>query len=155
MDEGICIIILFKYWNLDTYTATRFGDLTILLKNAKDKKTKQTTAIRRAKPVAIRVTKLEKGNFLISTYCHLMQSLVVDFSCHFYFCIMSFYFKDALLHKKWSFPLRIFLVNRLNPQLPEDLVLFTEKIYDGKLHFCAVRVYEPVKFLWSKVLVSS
>ena len=100
MDEGICIIILFKYLNLDTYTATRFGDLKILLKNAKDKKTKQTTAIRRAKPVAIRVTKLEKGNVLISTYCHLMQSLVVDFSSHFYFCIMSFYFKDALLHKK-------------------------------------------------------
>ena len=41
------------------------------------------------------------------------------------------------LHKKWSFPLRIFSINvtKSNPQFPTDLVKFTEEIFNGKLHF--------------------
>ena len=38
-------------------------------------------------------------------------------------------------HKKWSFPLRIFLVNFFSKKFPADLVSFTEKIRNGKLHF--------------------
>ena len=36
------------------------------------------------------------------------------------------------LHKKWSFTLRISLVN---PQFPADLFTLTEEILNGKLHF--------------------
>ena len=39
------------------------------------------------------------------------------------------------LDKKWSFPLRISLVNVPNPHFAADLVLFTEEILNGKLHF--------------------
>ena len=42
--------------------------------------------------------------------------------------------KDLTLHEKWSFPLRISLVN-----VTADLVIFTEEILNGKLHFlCSV-----------------
>ena len=39
------------------------------------------------------------------------------------------------LHKKWSFPLRISSVNVTKLEFPADLVIFTEEIVNGKLHF--------------------
>ena len=43
------------------------------------------------------------------------------------------------LHKKWSFPLRIFSVNVTKPQFPADFLTFTEEILNEKLHFlCSV-----------------
>ena len=39
------------------------------------------------------------------------------------------------LHKKWSFPLRISSVN-----VTKSAVTFTEEIFNGKLHFCALTV---------------
>ena len=33
---------------------------------------------------------------------------------------------------------------RPNPQEPADLVSFTEEIFNGKLHFCAVRLFFKV-----------
>ena len=43
------------------------------------------------------------------------------------------------LHKKWSFPLRICLLNVTNLQKTANLVTFTEEILNGKLHFlCSV-----------------
>ena len=52
------------------------------------------------------------------------------------------------LHKKWSFPLRIFSVNVTKPQFPHiywrnpdpaDFLTFTEEILNEKLHFlCSV-----------------
>ena len=42
------------------------------------------------------------------------------------------------LHKQWSFPLRISLVNVTTLQFPVDLVTFTEEILNEKLHFYAV-----------------
>ena len=38
-------------------------------------------------------------------------------------------------HKKWSFPLRVSSVNVTNPQFSADLATFSEKIFNGKLHF--------------------
>ena len=44
-----------------------------------------------------------------------------------------------ILHKKWSFPLRISSINITNSAANCGLVTFTEKILNGKLHFfCSV-----------------
>ena len=43
---------------------------------------------------------------------------------------------ENALHKKISFPLRVFSVNVTKSA--GDLATFTEKILNGKLHFCAV-----------------
>ena len=35
-----------------------------------------------------------------------------------------------------------------NPQFPADLVIFTEEIFNGKIHFCTVwvcNIYLPIK----------
>ena len=39
------------------------------------------------------------------------------------------------MHKKSSFPLRIFSLNVTKSQFAADLVTFTEEIFNGKLHF--------------------
>ena len=44
--------------------------------------------------------------------------------------------------QKISFPLRISYVNMTNPQFPTDLVTFTEKNRNGKLHFYNVGFIE-------------
>ena len=41
--------------------------------------------------------------------------------------------------KNWSFPIRISSVNVTKPQIPADLVTFTEEIFNGKFHLlCSV-----------------
>ena len=47
------------------------------------------------------------------------------------------------LHKKWSFPLRISPVS-----VTMDLVTFTEKILNGKLHFCAVLIKQSRELIF-------
>ena len=42
--------------------------------------------------------------------------------------------KPTILHKKWSFPLRVSSVN----VIPAYLVTFTEEILNGKLHFLCI-----------------
>ena len=58
-------------------------------------------------------------------------------NCVLKWCLHS----DVLtLHKKWSFLLRISLVNVTKSQETAHLVTFTEEILNGKLHFlCSVR----------------
>ena len=47
------------------------------------------------------------------------------------------------LHKKWSFTLRISSVNVPKSAVIADLVTFTEKVLNGKLHFlCSVRGFQ-------------
>ena len=58
------------------------------------------------------------------------------------------------LHKKWSFPLRIYSVNVSKPQFPADLVTFTEEILNGKLHFfCSVYIFGAKRKHWIKWLI--
>ena len=53
-----------------------------------------------------------------------MTFVTLNQFCKVYFC---------------SFPLRVFSVNVTNPQETADLVIFTEEIINGKLHFlCSV-----------------
>ena len=56
-------------------------------------------------------------------------------------------FLQVVLHKKWSFPLRIFSVN-VTKFAVSDLVTFTEEIYNGKVHIlCNVENKQSYVFL--------
>ena len=55
---------------------------------------------------------------------------------------MSLQLPLHLLHKKWSFPLRIFSVNLTKSAGSADFVTFTEAIRNGKLHsLCSVWIF--------------
>ena len=71
------------------------------------------------------------------------------FSCKFCKIFISTYLyrtpqvaasEQWTLHKNWSFPLRISSVNVTYLQFPADLATFTDKNFNGKLHFlCSVQ----------------
>ena len=77
--------------------------------------------------------------------------LVVELSIgiHYNILIKILRFTFLLLQKKWSFPLKISSVNMTKP----DLIIFTEEILNGKLHFwCSVKCYHL--FFWMANSVS-
>ena len=55
-----------------------------------------------------------------------------------------------LLHKKWSFSLRI---SSVNVTKPADLVTFTKEILNGKLYFCVVIINNGL--VWRTRIISS
>ena len=60
-----------------------------------------------------------------------------------YLCTLIIFSLVKTLHtaKNWSFPLRISSVNVTKPQIPADLVTFTEEIFNGKFHLlCSFKI---------------
>ena len=74
--------------------------------------------------------------------CSLTDSSKILIKC-FTFCSS---FQNLTLHKKWSFPLRIFSVSVTKLQFPEDMVTLTEEILHEKTQFlCSVSIKKREK----------
>ena len=79
-----------------------------------------------------------------SSYLKLLFLKTRNLALYYLYCLAYYLVEGPIeraacfaLHckKKWRFPLRTSPVNVTKPPFPADLVIFTEEILNGKLHF--------------------